>query len=270
MLRFLGGQFESWANYREMKRDWERVLSGLPPPLGPTGAPMVRWYASGNMPFRRRWGWIEDSPTAEVANAERQGLLPSKGARAVDFSSGVGRNALFLLRRGLNVRSIVYPDAGGLQIGFQKKWAERYAHAFPGCGAIDVVPGEFSQYELGDDPFDLVVCVNSLMHASMSAGRGVIRSLQRKTVVRGLHIITTSTIDDGYQRRHDVSDECFITSGRSEDDELQLLYPESEWEHFGSTPSKAYFSRGPFPFTRGLRRVQSIVVARKKAAPLKM
>ena len=98
----------------------------------------------------------------------------------------------------------------------------------------------------------------------------MIRSLQRKTVVRGLHIITTSTIDDGYQRRHDVSDECFITSGRSEDDKLQLLYPESEWEHFGSTPSKAYFSRGAFPFTRGLRRVQSIVVARKKAAPLKM
>jgi hypothetical protein len=163
----------------------------------------------------------------------------------------------------------VYPDAGGLQIGFQKKWAERYSHAFPGCGSIDVVPGEFSQYEQGDDPFDLVVCVNSLMHASMSAGGGVIRSLQRKTVVGGLHIITTSTIEDGYQRRHDVSDECFITSGRSEDDELQSLYPESEWVHFGSTPSKAYFSRGAFPFTRGLRRVQSFVVARKKATPPK-
>jgi hypothetical protein len=268
MLRFLGGRFESWANYREMRRDWERVLSGLPPPRSPTGNPMVRWYASGNMPLRRRWGLIEDSPTAEVANAECQGLLPGKGTRAVDFSSGVGRNALFLLKRGLNVRSIVYPDAGELQIGFQKKWGERYAHAFPGCGSIDVLPGEFSHYELGNDPFDLVVCVNALMHASMSAGHGVIRSLQLKTVVGGLHVITTSTIEDGYQRRRDVSDECFITSGRSEDDELQSLYPASEWDHFGSTPSKVYFGRGAFPFTRGLRRVQSVVVARKKSHPL--
>jgi SAM-dependent methyltransferase len=268
MRRFLGGQFESLVDYLEMRRDWERVLSGLPPARSPTGTPMVRRYASGSMPLRRRWGLIKDSPSPEVANAERQGLLPGKGARAVDFSSGIGRNALFLLKRGLHVRSIVYPDADGLQIGFQKKWADRYRHVYPECGSIDVVPGEFARYELGDDPFDLVVCVSSLMHASMSAGREVIRSLQRKTATGGVHIITTSTIDDGYQRRHEVSDDCFITSGRLYDDELQSLYPASVWQHFGSSPSKVYFNRGALSFRRGLRRVWSIVVARKSSSPL--
>ena len=59
----------------------------------------------------------------------------------------------------------------------------------------------------------------------------------------------------------------FITSGRADDDQLQSLYPTAAWEHFGSSPCRVTFNRGAFPFSRGLRRVWSVVIAKKKAAP---
>lgn len=266
MLRFLSEQRQSWADYREMSQDWARVLARLPPTPSTTGVPTVPWYASGKMPLRRRWIWIEDCPSIEVTKAERRGLLPERGAQAVDFSSGVGRNALYLLKRGLHVRSIAYSDADGTQCAFQRKWADRYQLAHPGCGSIDVVPGEFARYDLGSTQFDLVVCVNSLMYASMAIGREAILSLQRKTAVGGLHLITTYTVADSYHGRAAVNSDSFVTSGRAGDDELQCLYPASEWEHFGSSPGESFSRKDKY----GRRRERSVVVAKKRAGSVTM
>ena len=251
----------SWTEYREMKRDWQAVLSSLPPSESATGAPTVRWYSSGWMPLRRRGAWIEDCPSIEVAAAERRGVLPGAGNRALDFSSGVGRNALFLMKRGLHVRSIVYPDAAGAQQSFQEKWARHFQKAC--VGSIDVVPGEFALYDLGDNPFDLVVCVNSLMYVPLATGREAIRHMQRQTAAGGLHLITTFTIDDGYHGRQSVSEDTFVTSGRPEDDELQGLYPAAAWEHLGSSPRVISSTSD----NRGRRRARSVIIARKRAMP---
>jgi hypothetical protein len=261
MLKILSEWLASWADYREMKQDWEAVLSKLPPSASSTGTPTVRWYSSGWMPLRRRWAWIEDCPSIEVAIAESQGLLPDAGARALDFSSGVGRNSLFLLKRGLHVRSIVYPDAAGSQQWFQEKWAGHYRKKCSGAGSIDVVPGEFARYDLGGKSFDLVVCVNSLMYVSMALARSAILHWQRQTQVGGLHVITTYTIDDGYNGLPSVSEDTFVTSGRAEDDELQCLYPATEWEHLGSSLTGLSSSKD----CRGRHRASSIIVARKRA-----
>jgi len=211
------------------------------------------------MPLRRRWAWIEDCPSIEVVAAERRGILPGAGNRAIDFSSGVGRNALFLMKRGLHVRSIVYPDAAGAQLSFQEKWARHFQKT--SVGSIDVVAGEFARYDLGDDPFDLVVCVNSLMYVPMANGRAAILHWQQQTRAGGLHLITTYTIDDGYHGRQTVSDDTFVTSGRPDHDELQCLYPATEWDHFGSSPRVLSSTRD----NRGRRRARSVIVARKRA-----
>jgi hypothetical protein len=263
MLKIFNDWLTSWADYREMKQDWEAVLSKLPPSASSTGTPTVRWYSSGWMPLRRRLGWIEDCPSIEVASAESQGLLPGAGARALDFSSGVGRNSLFLLKRGLHVRSIVYPDVAGSQQWFQEKWAGRYRKACTGAGSIDVVPGEFARYDLGGNLFDLVVCVYSLMYVSMALARSAILHWQRQTQVGGLHLITTYTIDDDYHGLSSVSEDTFVTSGRAEDDELQCLYPATEWEHLGSSLTGLSSTKD----NRGRRRARSVIVARKRAKP---
>ncbi|MFM8893527.1 MAG: class I SAM-dependent methyltransferase [Planctomycetia bacterium] len=199
----------------------------------------------------------------EVVAAGHRGLLPGPGSRALDVSSGVGRNALFLLKRGLDVRSIVYPDASGAQLAFQRKWAGRYRQTCPGTGSIDVVPGEFARYDLGDHPVDLVVCVNSLMYAPLAIGREAILHWQRQTRAGGLHLITTYTIEDGYHGRASVSDGTFVTSGRPEDDELQRLYPATDWEHLGSSSRSVSTTKD----SRSRRRARSVIIARKRAIP---
>ena len=251
----------SWSTFFEMRRDWQAVLSLLPKNPNTAGASTVRWYSTGEMPLRRRWAWVEDCPSIEVATAGRGGLLPGPGSRALDFSSGVGRNAFFLLKRGLGVRSIVYPDATGSQLAFQEKWAGRYRKTCPGAGSIEVVPGEFARFDLGDHPFDLVVCVNALMHVPLAVGREAIRHMQRQTAAGGLHLITTYTNADGYHGLASVSDDTFVTSGRAKEDELQRLYPTTEWEHIGSSPQGLPSTRD----NRGRRCARSVIVARKRA-----
>jgi hypothetical protein len=133
----------------------------------------------------------------------------------------------------------------------------------PELGSIDVVPGEFARYDLGDNPFDLVVCVNSLLYVPLATGRAAILHWQQQTRAGGLHLITTYTIDDGYHGLPAVSEDTFVTSGRLDHDELQGLYPAAAWEHLGSSPRVISSTSD----NRGRRRARSVIIARKRAMP---
>jgi len=264
------GSTESFtlSELREMEKDRQAILRHrkIPPDKS---------YVLGYMPLKREGLKVAEAPSFFLAEAEKIGLLSPEGGRALDFSSGLGRNAFYLMKRGFDVLSVAYPDEECVlhekwrERHFQEKWAEQYAEKFRKCGRFEVLEGSFQDYALGDDVFDVVVCTNSLFYASYELSQTVIRDFQDRTQQGGLNIITTWNADDVQPltgRRWGMSPDHFITSGRGEDDALQLLYPQTGWiRHEPEAGCKHPWSWGiPWSFKPGKERLHSVVMATKK------
>ncbi|MFH0860980.1 MAG: methyltransferase domain-containing protein [Candidatus Altiarchaeota archaeon] len=245
-------------DFESMRSDRNRVLEQI-------GENEGRIWRVGDMPLRQDdQGNVLENPVRFIRDSEKAGLLKGiKSKRVLDFSSGLGRNALYLMKRGADITSVAYEPA---ERDFQKVWSERYQNKFKrqGCGTIDIRGGSFQQTGLVEgENFDVIICTNALAHASMHEGRDFIMNIQERTPSGGVHIVSTWNQHDERVGERARRRGGFITSGDA-NDELQKLYPREEWLHIGSSPDK----RIPWSLNRELgindTRSHSVIIAVKK------
>lgn len=147
----------------------------------PGGTEVLPWRY-GALPVRED---LVENPS-RIVTQNLQYLEDVEGRVFLDIGSGLGRDTLFLLRRGAEVYSV---DKAGEALDFQRKWASRLN--LPGrLHAINARLQDFRQ----DIAFDGVVSNISLWAAlDRTETLDFIHYIQDHTKIGGVHLISALT-----------------------------------------------------------------------------
>ena len=136
----------------------------------------------------------------------------------LELGAGDGRNALYLARQGFAVTAW---DTSQVGLDILDQLAQENGLDFQ-----TEIKDIGTQSSLGPDHhFDVFVCTYVLHHLSRQDALFLIEEMQKHTNTGGLNTIAAFTENSDFYRDNPETENFYL-----QENELQALYPESEWE----------------------------------------
>jgi len=183
---FFGERQPTVEDLEEMKRwiEWRSTKHKNPA--------LRRW----SLPIREESGRVVENPSEFVAKHIHE-LGDLKDKKILCFGSGLGRDALYLLRRGAEV-TIFDPSEDALN--FVHTWAHKW-----GLKGKLHIGGTFedfvNRFQLRGEEFDAVISVDSFHHLKRPGGaERFFEHIQNRTKPNGIHIIQAYNSEDSVLR----------------------------------------------------------------------